>query len=139
MTASSPRPFPALPDLIHKIHIIGICGTAMGSLAAMLLERGFDVRGSDAMAYPPMSTWLEDRGVEIMLGYDVKNLDWDPDLVIVGNVSRASYADAVATRERTEADGALSELCRIAAQQQPPTEMDPAAAMDTSTDAGALP
>lgn len=100
MTADAPRPFPALPENIQKIHIIGICGTAMGSLAAMLKQRGFDVRGSDAMAYPPMSDWLEDRGIGIMLGYKEENLDWEPDLVIVGNVSRSSYADAVATRER---------------------------------------
>ncbi|RDV39654.1 UDP-N-acetylmuramate:L-alanyl-gamma-D-glutamyl-meso-diaminopimelate ligase [Bradymonadaceae bacterium TMQ3] len=100
MTAEKPRDFPALPDAIERIHIIGICGTAMGSLAAMLKERGFEVRGSDAMAYPPMSTWLEERGIDIMRGYDKANLDWNPDIVIVGNVSRASYADAVATRER---------------------------------------
>ncbi len=100
MTAPNPRPFPALPDSIERVHIIGVCGTAMGTLAVMLKRLGLDVRGSDAMAYPPMSTWLEDRGVEIMLGYDEKNLDWDPDLVVVGNVSRSTYADAVATRER---------------------------------------
>lgn len=99
MTASDPRPFPDLPDSIETIHIIGICGSAMGSLAAMLTDRGYTVRGSDANAYPPMSTWLEERNIEIMVGYDEANLDWNPDLVIVGNVSRASYADAVATRE----------------------------------------
>jgi UDP-N-acetylmuramate: L-alanyl-gamma-D-glutamyl-meso-diaminopimelate ligase len=100
MTAPDKRPFPDLPDEIETIHIIGICGTAMGSLAAMLTERGFTVRGSDANAYPPMSTWLAERGIEIMIGYDESNLDWNPDLVIVGNVSRATYGDAVATRER---------------------------------------
>ncbi len=100
MTAPDKRPFPDLPKKIETIHIIGICGTAMGSLAAMLTERGYTVRGSDANAYPPMSTWLADRGIEIMIGYDEANLDWDPDLVIVGNVCRATYADAVATRER---------------------------------------
>lgn len=100
MTASAPRAFPALPEQISKIHIIGICGTAMGSLAVMLKSQGFDVRGSDAMAYPPMSTWLAERGVEIMSGYDEANLDWGPDLVIVGNVSRSTYGDAVAARER---------------------------------------
>lgn len=100
MTAPEKRPFPALPEEIHKVHIIGICGTAMGSLAAMLVERGFQVRGSDAAAYPPMSTWLESRGIEIMLGYNEENLNWNPDVVIVGNVSRSTYADAVATRER---------------------------------------
>lgn len=100
MTADAKRPFPDLPDDIQTIHIIGICGTAMGSLAAMLKERGYTVRGSDAMAYPPMSTWLEERGIDIMQGYDAANLDWDPDLVIVGNVCRAEYADAVEMRRR---------------------------------------
>ncbi len=100
MTAPEPRPFPDLPDPINTIHIIGICGSAMGSLAAMLTDRGYAVRGSDANAYPPMSTWLEDRGIDIMLGYDEANLDWDPDVVIVGNVCRSSYADAVVTRKR---------------------------------------
>lgn len=100
MTADHKRPFPGLPDPIETIHIIGICGTAMGSLAAMLIEKGYTVRGSDAMAYPPMSDWLRDRGIEIMLGYNESNLDWEPDLVIVGNVCRAEYADAVAVRKR---------------------------------------
>ena len=100
MTAEAPRPFPDLPEHIEKIHIIGVCGTGMGSLAAMLKERGFVVRGSDAMAYPPMSTWLEDRGIEIMQPYAESNLDWGPDLVVVGNVCRAVYPDAVAMRER---------------------------------------
>ena len=100
MTADAPRPFPDLPETIKSIHIIGICGTAMGSLAAMLVERGFEVRGSDAGAYPPMSTWLAARGIDIMIGYAPENLDWNPDLVVVGNVSRASYADAVEMRRR---------------------------------------
>lgn len=100
MTADAPRPFPELPDQIDSIHIIGICGTAMGSLAAMLRERGYEVRGSDAMAYPPMSTWLAERGIDIMRGYAAENLDWGPDLVIVGNVCRAEYADAAEMRRR---------------------------------------
>ncbi len=100
MTAEARRPFPELPEQINSIHIIGVAGTGMGSLAAMLKSRGYDVRGSDAMAYPPMSTWLEDQGIEIMLGYKESNLDWNPDLVIVGNVCRREYADAVAMRER---------------------------------------
>lgn len=100
MTAEHPREFPVLPPSIQKIHIIGICGTGMGSLAAMLKARGYDVRGSDAMAYPPMSDWLRDQGIEIMLGYDASNLDWNPDVVVVGNVVRKDYADAIAMRER---------------------------------------
>ncbi|MFB6261995.1 MAG: UDP-N-acetylmuramate--L-alanine ligase [Bradymonadaceae bacterium] len=97
--ADQPRPMPEVPDDIETIHIIGICGTAMGSLAAMLDRRGYTVRGSDAMAYPPMSDWLAERDIDIMLGYDEENLDWDPDLVIVGNVCRAEYGDAVAMRK----------------------------------------
>lgn len=100
MTADAPRDFPQLPETIQKIHIIGVCGTGMGSLAAMLKERGFDVRGSDAGAYPPMSDWLESQNIPLMRGYNASNLDWNPDLVVIGNVCRAEYADAVATRER---------------------------------------
>jgi len=100
MTAEAPRDFPKLPENIRKIHIIGVCGTGMGSLAAMLKARGYDVRGSDAGAYPPMSDWLEEQKIPLMRGYDAANLDWGPDLVIVGNVCRAEYADAVAMRER---------------------------------------
>lgn len=112
MTADAARALPTLPTHIHKIHIIGICGTAMGSLAAMLKERGYDVRGSDAMAYPPMSTWLADRGIDIMMGYAEENLDWAPDLVIVGNVIRSIYADAVAAREREIPSISLPEAMR---------------------------
>ncbi|MFW5968180.1 MAG: Mur ligase domain-containing protein, partial [Persicimonas sp.] len=100
MTADHKRAFPDLPEDIETIHIIGVCGTAMGSLAAMLKERGYTVRGSDAMAYPPMSDWLAERDIDIMKGYDAANLDWDPDLVIVGNVCRAEYEDAVEMRRR---------------------------------------
>ena len=112
MTADAPRPFPELPEELQKIHIIGICGTAMGSLAAMLVEQGYEVRGSDAMAYPPMSDWLAERGIGIMQGYDEANLDWDPDLVVVGNVCRASYGDAVAARERGFAQVSFPEALR---------------------------
>jgi UDP-N-acetylmuramate: L-alanyl-gamma-D-glutamyl-meso-diaminopimelate ligase len=51
------------------LHFIGICGTAMGSVAAALKERGFTVTGSDERVYPPMSTFLESRGVKLTEGY----------------------------------------------------------------------
>ena len=113
MTAEHIRDLPELPSDIQKIHIVGICGTAMGSLAAMLKTQGFDVRGSDAMAYPPMSTWLEDQQISIMMGYAKHNLDWNPDLVIIGNVVRATYEDAVAARERNIPTISLPEALRI--------------------------
>ena len=67
------------------IHLIGICGTAMASLAGMLRERGHRVTGSDAAAYPPMSTFLESLGIPVAQPFAEKNLDPRPDLVVVGN------------------------------------------------------
>jgi UDP-N-acetylmuramate: L-alanyl-gamma-D-glutamyl-meso-diaminopimelate ligase len=67
------------------IHLIGICGTAMASLAGMLQQRGFRVTGSDAAAYPPMSTFLESLGVAVAQPFAETNLDPLPDLVVVGN------------------------------------------------------
>src|SRR5260221_13076781 len=67
------------------VHLIGICGTAMASLAGMLQERGFRVTGSDAAAYPPMSTFLESLGVPVAQPFAEANLNPRPDLVVVGN------------------------------------------------------
>src|ERR1700752_5130868 len=68
------------------IHLIGICGTAMASLAGMLKQRGHRVTGSDAAAYPPMSDFLRDLGIPVAQPFDPKNLDPRPDLAVVGNV-----------------------------------------------------
>jgi UDP-N-acetylmuramate: L-alanyl-gamma-D-glutamyl-meso-diaminopimelate ligase len=67
------------------IHLIGICGTAMASLAGMLQERGFRVTGSDAAAYPPMSTFLESLGISVAQPFAEVNLNPRPDLVVIGN------------------------------------------------------
>jgi UDP-N-acetylmuramate: L-alanyl-gamma-D-glutamyl-meso-diaminopimelate ligase len=73
------------------IHLIGICGTAMASLAGMLAQRGFCVTGSDAAAYPPMSDFLRDLGIPVAQPFDAKNLDPRPDLVVIGNaISRGN-------------------------------------------------
>jgi UDP-N-acetylmuramate: L-alanyl-gamma-D-glutamyl-meso-diaminopimelate ligase len=75
----------------RHIHLIGICGTAMASLAGMLRERGFRVTGSDAAAYPPMSTFLEALGVPVSQPFAETNLNPRPDLVVVGNaISRGN-------------------------------------------------
>ena len=83
-----------LPDSaleIKRIHLIGICGTAMASLAGMLQTRGFEVTGSDQNIYPPMSTFLENRGVRLSPGFSERHLDPRPDLVVVGNaISRGN-------------------------------------------------
>ncbi|HVJ06694.1 MAG TPA: UDP-N-acetylmuramate:L-alanyl-gamma-D-glutamyl-meso-diaminopimelate ligase [Candidatus Saccharimonadales bacterium] len=75
----------------RSIHLIGICGTAMASLAGMLKARGLDVRGSDAAAYPPMSTFLESLGIPVMQPWSEQNLSPAPDVVVVGNaISRGN-------------------------------------------------
>jgi UDP-N-acetylmuramate: L-alanyl-gamma-D-glutamyl-meso-diaminopimelate ligase len=66
-------------------HLIGICGTAMASLAGMLQARGNRVTGSDEHVYPPMSTMLEGLGIQIMSGYDARHLTPPPDCVVIGN------------------------------------------------------
>src|SRR5688572_15660983 len=66
-------------------HLIGICGTAMASLAGMLKARGHEVTGSDENVYPPMSTMLESLGIPLMKGYEPAHLDLRPDCVIIGN------------------------------------------------------
>lgn len=70
---------------VHRIHLIGICGTAMASLAGMLKESGYEVSGSDQNVYPPMSTELEKLGIHAMPRYDETNLQPRPDLVVIGN------------------------------------------------------
>ena len=73
------------------IYLIGICGTAMASLAGMLQAQGHNVRGSDAAAYPPMSDMLAALGISISEPYSEANLDPRPDLVVVGNaISRGN-------------------------------------------------
>jgi UDP-N-acetylmuramate: L-alanyl-gamma-D-glutamyl-meso-diaminopimelate ligase len=74
-----------------RIHFIGICGTAMATLAAMLKARGFDVQGSDHGVYPPMSDFLVSHGIRVLDGYDAAHITGDIDQVVVGNaISRGN-------------------------------------------------
>ena len=70
---------------MKHIHILGICGTFMGGLALLARAKGYKVTGSDANVYPPMSTQLEAEGIELIQGFDPKQLDSNPDIVVVGN------------------------------------------------------
>ncbi len=77
--------------MAKHIHLIGICGSAMASLAGMLQTKGYRITGSDAAAYPPMSDLLKTLGIPIMEPYTEANLKPPPDLVIVGNaISRGN-------------------------------------------------
>ncbi len=93
-------PQPVDWENVRKVHIMGVCGSAMGAMAVMLRKRGYDVRGSDKGAYPPMSTTLAAEGIHIYEGYKASNLDWAPDVVVVGNVIRPTYDEAIALRQR---------------------------------------
>ena len=76
---------------MQRIHLIGICGTAMATLAALLKHRGHDVRGSDQNVYPPMSDFLRQQGITTLQGYSREHITADLDLVVVGNaISRGN-------------------------------------------------
>lgn len=77
-----------------RVHLMGICGTAMASLAGLLKDRGFNVSGSDLNPYPPMSTQIESLGIKISKPYKKENLNPAPDFVVVGNVISANNEEA---------------------------------------------
>ena len=86
-----------LPAPLNHIHIMGIGGTAMAALAGMLVDAGYTVTGSDGgVVYPPMSDYLTSIGITPEVGYKKENLSTRPDLVVVGNVVRAVFEEAVA-------------------------------------------
>jgi len=81
----------AMFSSIQSVHFVGICGTAMASVAAALQEKGVKVTGSDQNVYPPMSTFLADRRIEVIAGYAEQNVAHKPDLVVIGNaISRGN-------------------------------------------------
>ena len=67
------------------VHILGICGTFMGGIAAIARAAGHKVTGSDRNVYPPMSTQLEAMGIEVIQGFEADQLEPAPDVVVVGN------------------------------------------------------
>src|SRR5436189_812315 len=76
---------------MKRIHLIGVCGTAMATLAEMLKSKGFDVRGSDQNVYPPMSDFLQEQQITTLQGYKAEHITADLDLVVVGNaISRGN-------------------------------------------------
>ncbi len=79
------------------IHLTAICGVGMASLAGLLQARGYRITGSDQNIYPPMSTYLESIGIDILAGFRAEHVSSRPDLVVIGNaVSRGNpEADAV--------------------------------------------
>jgi UDP-N-acetylmuramate: L-alanyl-gamma-D-glutamyl-meso-diaminopimelate ligase len=85
---------------MQRIHLIGVCGTAMATLAALLKQKGHDVRGSDQNVYPPMSDFLAAEGIRTMTGYREEHITSDIDLVIVGNAISRGNAELETVLER---------------------------------------
>ena len=82
---------PLMFSRIQSVHFVGICGTAMASTAAAMHEKGVKVTGSDQNVYPPMSTFLAERKIEVISGYAERNLAHKPDLIVIGNaISRGN-------------------------------------------------
>lgn len=95
-----------------RVHLIGICGTAMATLAAMLKKKGIDVRGSDADVYPPMSDFLAAEGIPVFNGYRPEQITGDLDLVIVGNAISRGNPELEAALERRLRYASLPEVLR---------------------------
>jgi len=84
----------------RHFHFLGICGMAMGSVAAELRERCFSVTGSDENIYPPMSIFLEKKGIALKEGYRAENIPADVDIVVVGNVIKRGNPEVEAVLNR---------------------------------------
>ncbi len=98
---------------LRKVHFIGVCGTAMGSLAAGLSERGVTVTGSDENVYPPMSTFLQDKGIAITAGFKAANLPDDADFVVIGNAMKRGNPEVEAVLNRKLLYYSLPEALKI--------------------------
>jgi UDP-N-acetylmuramate: L-alanyl-gamma-D-glutamyl-meso-diaminopimelate ligase len=95
-----------------RIHLIGVCGTAMATLAALLERRGHDVRGSDQHVYPPMSDFLVAEGITTMSGYLPEHITNDIDLVVVGNAISRGNPELEVVLERKVRHCSLPEAIR---------------------------
>jgi UDP-N-acetylmuramate: L-alanyl-gamma-D-glutamyl-meso-diaminopimelate ligase len=97
---------------IRSVHFVGVGGTAMASTAVAMQEKGFCVSGSDENVYPPMSTFLAERKIQVMSGYAERNLAHNPDLVVIGNAISRGNAEAETVLERKLRYCSLPELLK---------------------------
>ncbi len=100
-----------------RVHFCGIGGTGMVAVARLALEAGWDVRGSDNPLYPPTSNMVAALGVPVAQGYAAANLDWQPDVVVVGNAFGRGNPEIEATLERGIAYMSFPEWLRYAVLQ----------------------
>lgn len=96
------------PAQIKRVHLVGVCGTAVGSLAGLLREAGYVVSGSDEGCYPPMDALIQELGITFFEGFDAKHLE-GADVVVVGNASRPDNPEAAYARDNGVPTLSLSE------------------------------
>jgi UDP-N-acetylmuramate: L-alanyl-gamma-D-glutamyl-meso-diaminopimelate ligase len=101
-----------LSSEIKSVHFVGICGTAMAATAVAMKDRGFEITGSDQNVYPPMSTFLAARGIEVINGYAERNLAHQPDLVVIGNAISRGNPEAEFVLDHKLRYGSLPELLK---------------------------
>jgi len=96
----------------RHFHFLGICGTAMGAVAAALRERGFIVTGSDENVYPPMSTFLESKGIALFEGYRAENIPADAEIIVIGNAMKRGNPEVEAVLNRKLYYASLPEILK---------------------------
>ena len=96
----------------RNFHFVGICGTAMGSVAAALRERGLVVTGSDENVYPPMSSFLESRGIVLNKGYRAENIPAEAEIVVIGNAMKRGNPEVEAVLNRKLYYASLPEVLK---------------------------
>jgi UDP-N-acetylmuramate: L-alanyl-gamma-D-glutamyl-meso-diaminopimelate ligase len=96
----------------RHFHFLGICGTAMGAVAAALRERGFTVTGSDENIYPPMSTFLESKGIALHQGYRPENIPNGAEIIVIGNAMTRGNPEVEAVLNRKLYYASLPEVLK---------------------------
>src|SRR6266516_1594589 len=95
-----------------NFHFLGICGTAMASVAAALQERGFKVTGSDENVYPPMSTLLKEKDIPLKEGYRAENIPADAEVDVIGNAMKRGTPEVESVLNRKLLDLSLPEVLK---------------------------
>ena len=96
----------------RNFHFLGIGGTAMGAVAAALRERGFTVTGSDENVYPPMSTFLESKGIAFFQGYRAENIPAGAEIIVIGNAMKRGNPEVEAVLNRKLYYASLPEILK---------------------------
>ena len=109
---ATPKTLPTMLTEIKSVHFVGIGGTAMASVAGAMKDRGFVVTGSDQNVYPPMSSFLAEKKIQVMNGYAEANLNHRPDLVVIGNAISRGNPEAEVVLERKLRFCSLPELLK---------------------------